>query len=151
MVIGGTNFTEQVFYDHNTKRKHHRGRLFSAWSPWRLIHDELTIDNSPWVTPTLLNGWTDAGSIYPIRYTKRAGIVSIQGSVVNGTATSGTNILQLPVAFRPYSTMVFVCDCIGAGHQPGYIAVYNDGTIQIDSVPAATATIFLSMTFAAGN
>ncbi len=54
-------------------------------------------------TPTLLNGFTNYGSVYaPASYVQdSAGRVSIQGLLANGTRTNGTVIFTIPAALRP--------------------------------------------------
>ncbi len=54
-------------------------------------------------TPTLLNGFTNYGSVYaPASYVQDStGRVSIQGLLANGTRTDNTPIFSMPAALRP--------------------------------------------------
>ena len=51
------------------------------------------------ITPTLLNGWVDYGTVYsPVSYSRKNNVVTLIGLVKSGT--TGT-IFTLPVGFRP--------------------------------------------------
>jgi hypothetical protein len=54
-----------------------------------------------WITPTLLNGWTNVGTPYAtLRYFKDPlGIVHLQGFITGGTAWSP--VCTLPAGYRP--------------------------------------------------
>lgn len=60
-----------------------------------------------WTAPTLLAGWVNYGSgEQTARYRKdSSGTVWVQGVIKNGTTTSGTLILTLPVGYRPALTL----------------------------------------------
>lgn len=62
---------------------------------------------SPWITPTLINNWTNFGSGFSnAAYCKDAmGFVHTRGTVGNGT--SGTAVFQLPAGFRPAAKLLY--------------------------------------------
>jgi hypothetical protein len=69
-----------------------------------------------WITPTLLNSWTNYGSGWNTAgYRKIAGIVYLKGLVTGGT--QGTVVYNLPAGFRPIGGMHFanVTSTAGAG------------------------------------
>lgn len=56
----------------------------------------------PWITPSLLNGWTVYGAPYgPANYAKINDVVYIRGLVTPGTVTQGTPIFNLAAGYRP--------------------------------------------------
>lgn len=58
----------------------------------------------PYTSPTLLNGWMNAGGHNNCAYYKDDfSIVRLSGFIASGTATDGTTIFVLPVGCRPYS------------------------------------------------
>lgn len=75
-----------------------------------------------WITPTLLNGWTEGGA--GVKYTKNEfGEVRVDLSAVPGTG----DIFVLPVGYRPNKTMDFPCQS-GSGF--GAIRINKFGSVQ---------------------
>jgi hypothetical protein len=65
-----------------------------------------SLGTEDWITPTLLNGWT-VGSGYAVSYRKDAdGVVHLRGRVDAG---SSSQIMALPVGYRPSYTAGFAC------------------------------------------
>ncbi|MDQ0047213.1 hypothetical protein J2T18_001496 [Paenibacillus polymyxa] len=110
-------------------------------------------DNPVWVTPTLLNGWTNrAADLSQISYLKdSAGYVHIKGVAKPGAVN--TSIFQLPAGYRPSLSIVAVVAAntdnahdvlgrinIGANGNVGMIAVAgititDTGWVSLDSLP----------------
>lgn len=61
------------------------------------------VEDSGWVTPTLLNGWTSESGL-TLRYRKYRGVLYISGRVSGGTAAP---VFNLPVGFRPEVSFSF--------------------------------------------
>lgn len=122
-----------------------------AGQPWHEHYTSQNVDGSLWHTPTLQNGWIDAGGIDSIRYTKRAGIVSIQGAITGGSTANGTILFFLPAGYCPLSGCEFACRAgpFGAGSAPVGLVVSPDGGVLINF--AGASPIVFGITFAAGN
>ncbi|MDH2330305.1 MULTISPECIES: hypothetical protein [Paenibacillus] len=110
-------------------------------------------DNPAWLTPTLLNGWTNIDtSLSQISYLKDSnGYVHIKGVAKPGAMN--TNVFQLPVGYRPSRTIVAGVAAntdkdhdvlgrinIGANGNVAILAVAgititNTGWVSLDSLP----------------
>jgi len=68
-------------------------------------HTHTGLDDTGWVTPTLLNGWVnyDSNAYAIARYRKIGNTVYVSGLVKSGTV--GTDIFILPPGFRPQRNM----------------------------------------------
>lgn len=95
---------------------------------------------TPWVAPTLVNGWVNFGSDYlgaayqTARYRKVGDVVYIEGMIKSGTIDQPVFIL--PAGFRPAARQVFTCLCRGAEMSPsvgigvgGVLYVTPGGTV----------------------
>lgn len=62
-----------------------------------------------WITPTLLNGWTDFGGVYEsVGYMKdEFGFVHIRGMIKGGTV--GQNAFMLPEGYKPLKSQYHMC------------------------------------------
>lgn len=99
-------------------------------------------DDTGWITPTLLNSWSNLGSGYvAARYRRLNGIVYVQGTVTGGTVTSGTNILNLPAGFRSSATMQFPVATTSASGA-ARIEMAADGNIKTSTGVSASALSF---------
>jgi len=65
----------------------------------------ITLDNKPWITPTLLNSWANLGSPWSTcQYFKDAtGVVHLKGMVSGGA--DSTIVFQLSSGYRPSESM----------------------------------------------
>ncbi|MGR6761733.1 hypothetical protein [Paenibacillus polymyxa] len=99
-------------------------------------------DNPVWITPTLLNGWTNHdGALSQISYLKdSAGYVHIKGVAKPGAMT--TNVFQLPVGYRPSRTLVVgVAANTDSGHDVlGRVNILPNGTVAILAIAGITIT-----------
>src|SRR5699024_9515174 len=70
------------------------------------IREKADKKQEDWITPTLLNGWTQHASYLPLRYMKdEFGFVHLQGHVVAGT---DRDVLLLPPGYRPTGSLEFI-------------------------------------------
>lgn len=70
-------------------------------------HTHSQLDDTGWITPTLLNGWVDYDPVNyaTAQYRKIGNVVQIKGLVKNGTTNA--DIFILPVGFRPTRNLHF--------------------------------------------
>lgn len=84
----------------------------------------------PWFAVTSFNNsWAAWDAVnYPVKYSKNeAGIVTLEGLLSGGTATTGTVMFTLPVGFWPdHTNLNFAVIAYNAG--------WNNGNIQINEV-----------------
>lgn len=99
-------------------------------------------DNPAWLTPTLLNGWTNHDvTLSQISYLKdSAGYVHIKGIAKPGAMN--TNVFQLPAGYRPSRTMVAgVAANTDSGHDVlGRVNIGSNGNVAILAVVGITIT-----------
>ncbi|PNQ81969.1 hypothetical protein [Paenibacillus sp. F4] len=99
-------------------------------------------DNPAWLTPTLLNGWTNHDvTLSQISYLKdSAGYVHIKGVAKPGAMN--TNVFQLPAGYRPSRTIVAgVAANTDSGHDVlGRINIGASGNVAILAVVGITIT-----------
>lgn len=92
------------------------------------------IRQSAWLSPTLLNGWSDYGGAYCTAqyYRDPNRTIHIKGTVAGGTTTSGTNIFVLPAGYRPLQNHVFAQTSY-SGATPGSasITVAQNGAVFV--------------------
>lgn len=73
------------------------------------VNDRIMSTNSPWKTPSLLNGWKQRSGYAAVGYYKDLfGFVHLKGAVQGGTGTAGTGILTLPEGYRPEGNERFI-------------------------------------------
>lgn len=61
-----------------------------------------------WNAAILGNGWVNYGGTFaPARYRRKAGIVYVQGLIMNGTIGSAVASFVLPAGYRPAATLIF--------------------------------------------
>lgn len=77
-------------------------RAGSSWVAIARVPTSSTAPDTGWITPTLLNGWTEA-AYGPVRYRRLNGIVYLRGILLSGTVT--TPAFALPVGFRSANEM----------------------------------------------
>lgn len=105
----------------------------------------LKADDEAWITPTLLNSWTDWAAAFdtPAYYKDKSNVVHLKGLARNGTATSGTVLFNLPSGYRPAKEKIFVTVSNDAF---GQIRIQTDGDVVIQT--GSTAWIsFEGITF----
>lgn len=97
----------------------------------------------PWVTPTLLNGWTQYGSSFrPARYRIVGDEVQIEG-LVKGSSASSDTIFNLPADYTPSLGGIFSCSgpVVGSGGaNNSYRVDVSDGSVSAISAVNPTAT-----------
>jgi hypothetical protein len=120
----------------------------TATPTWAELYTTGNVDGSPWVAPTLLNGWVGIGG-RPTRYTKRAGIVSVQGTISGGATAASTVLFVLPVGYRPFFDIAFNVHN-GAGKVAQLFILAATGGVYIDTI-VNNAQLYTVFTFAAGN
>lgn len=80
--------------------------------------------------PALQNGWTYYGvsRSYPMMFKDLSGVVHLQGAIAAGNAAAGTNLLNLPLGFRPRLLLLFnVYSLGGTTSGLGNVFVYGAG------------------------
>lgn len=104
--------------------------------------DSVTFANghttTPWIVPALQNGWLIYGEPYSFRgFCKTNGIVSCQGIINGGTATSGTLIWTFPAGFRPKG-LTHTAVAMGAAPYVGLLNIYPDGTVKCNTAVSSS-------------
>ncbi|MET0466482.1 MAG: hypothetical protein ABW007_25210 [Chitinophagaceae bacterium] len=77
------------------------------------VADQLNLNTSDiaalkpgaWQPVTFQNGWANESGFQGVRYCKWGNLVFVQGSCVHADATSFATVFQLPVGFRPPSSV----------------------------------------------
>lgn len=96
------------------------------------------ITDTDWIPVTLLNGWTNYPGWEPAALRRHNGLVFMRGLIQSGTTTDGTQILNLPVGYRPSATGKHVSTAIAGG--TGVIKVRESGTIDCGTPVSSTWT-----------
>lgn len=130
-AAGNAVWGKQIFYATSGK-VYHRSNVTPgtfAGAPWRELYDSSAEDSAAWVTPTLQNGWASAVDPDGVRCTRRAGIVTITGTMIGGSfsGASTDHAFVLPAGFRPRSNSVVYAYTPAAGAFP--IVVKADGGV----------------------
>lgn len=100
----------------------------TSWGAWSEVATNLSVDNAPWITPTLLNGWTQYSSEFPLGYRKCAGHLQLKGIVQGGTI--GQPIMALPAGYRPPQKTICTTVCGNTnGLVPNRLDIASDGTV----------------------
>ena len=77
-----------------------------------LVNTKADITQEAWITPTLLNGWTNNTGGLTSRYKKDTmGVVWVELFVNSGT--TGSNIFQLPIGYRPTQNIFITGNATG--------------------------------------
>lgn len=103
-----------------------------------------------WVTPTLLNGWTNFDPAeetdYRAAYMKDSlGFVHIRGTIKNGTNSSAA--FTLPIGYRPkvlYQGFVVPC-----ANGVANVTIQNSGNVFVYTITGTTAYVHLTLSFRA--
>ena len=83
-----------------------------------------------WITPTLLNGWTEV-SEYPVRYMKdQFGFVHFKGRILGGT--TGTLAFMILAGYRPLNHIGFLLPT--NAYNVTLARAYNDLMLQYQSI-----------------
>ncbi|GGI97116.1 hypothetical protein [Paenibacillus hunanensis] len=113
---------------------------------------EKTQISSPWIVPTLLNGWT-AISGYRTGYRKigNSNIVQMSGVLTNGVTTVGTVLFYLPQGYRPASSFVFTANSRNNSGSYNSITldVRDSGAVLISFGTPYTGALTFEVTFEA--
>ena len=101
-----------------------------------------------WITPTLLNGWEPYANTHsqPAYYKDQFGVVHLRG-MVKRTSGVGTQLLTLPVGYRPEKTSYFVGT--RSGSDACRIAVLDIGSVYLETSSNVWTSID-GITFKAG-
>lgn len=75
-------------------------QAWSAWSKYQMVED------SGWITPTLINGAHSSNVNYLCQYRKINGVVYLRG-VITGI-TGACNLFELPTGYRPIGYQRFL-------------------------------------------
>lgn len=105
--------------------------------------------DSGWKTATLQNGWTNISN-RTMKYRRIGNVVYIQGTISGGTYTAGTTLFTLPEGFRntmPYQK--FVGEYYSSGAQVGFIYVYNNGIVALDTALPGNSEFSFSISYVA--
>ena len=108
------NTNEATRQENETTRQQAEGERESAESNRASAEEQRKIDHADrsaelagkankkqedWITPTLLNGWTNRSPLTPVRFRKNEfGTVEIEGAIKGGTL--GTSAFVLPLGYR---------------------------------------------------
>jgi len=101
-----------------------------------------------WIAPTFLNSWVNVGGGYYTAgyYKDSIGIVHLRGLIKGGTTTAGTDLLQLPVGYRPAKHMFFPAV---SNYAYCAIQVLATGIVELGTVASATWIDLSSISFRA--
>lgn len=105
--------------------------------------------DAAWIAPAMLNGWVNYGAPYSNAGYRRFGDrVAIRGAFKNGTENAV--IFNLPVGYRPSTTLVFPCWMVeGTGQGWAYASVAANGDVKHvrigNSAPASPGNDFVSL------
>ncbi|MDN4085980.1 hypothetical protein [Paenibacillus polymyxa] len=103
-------------------------------------------DNPAWLTPTLLNGWTNYGSNNTaIGYKKIGNLVVIKGILKGGVYTRNTELFKLPPGYRPIERNIYPAY---AGDVFAAVWVNGTGIVAID-IAQSNASLAISIVFEA--
>lgn len=95
-------------------------------------------------TASLLNGWVPFTANETIRFIKSVdGIVTLFGTVKDGTTTSGTPLFTLPVGFRPSTVIRSPCytyDISGTSYT-AQVIIDTDGSVLVSGAHAAQLSL----------
>ncbi len=118
-----------------------------GWSAWyKVLAPAVGSDN--WITPTLLNGWTEVSGV-PVRYCKDAqGFIHFKGRVTNTASTAaGSVLMSLPAGYRPGSAIHQPISRLDSEINTARIYAGTDGTVNFQtSLPAGTAVDISALT-----
>jgi hypothetical protein len=96
---------------------------------------------TPWVAPTLQNGWV--GYSWTPFYRKVGDVVQFRGTV-NGGA-NGSIIMTLPVGFRPVQNHDFISYHWPGGAAACYVSVLTNGTLTASPLGGGAAVQYVSL------
>ncbi|MEO3944112.1 hypothetical protein [Gorillibacterium sp. CAU 1737] len=103
-----------------------------------LENEAASINQSQWITPTLLNGWM--ASTPPIQYRREGNKVRIRGRLKSGVV--GQYVFKLPADLLPEaftSTPAFQFN--GNVWSPGVIDIGTNGAVVVSTINSATADV----------
>ncbi|WP_046225566.1 hypothetical protein [Paenibacillus dauci] len=100
-------------------------------------------DQTPWLYPTLLNGWAALNSDTVVRYRKTSdGLVIVQGLVSGGSSLGQTTVFRLPPGYKPKRTiqpLTYYRD--NTGLRPTNLDIYPDGAVKLEGSGIASNNI----------
>ena len=109
---------------------------FNGTAELTSITDLLTLVNTKadktqeaWITPTLLNGWTQYGSAVVGFFKDAFGLVRLRGAIGGGASTTYPFIL--PVGYRPPQFFRAPIICVGSSITMGFLEVATNGVVTI--------------------
>lgn len=83
-----------------------------------------TVDDTGWLAPTFLNGWSSHSSSHEVQYRRRGDWVHIRGLGVSGTAEE---VFNLPSGYRPHKDLWFGTSASSGAER---MAVRSSGDVQ---------------------
>ncbi|WP_157958564.1 pyocin knob domain-containing protein [Salinicola sp. CPA57] len=120
-----------LYFPANMNEIYYRYYYNDEWSAWHKFYN--TSQETGWITPTLLDGWTTYGSSYDsVQYRRDAmGYVHLKGLLRTFTDWHLSDIFTLPAGFRPAGSQIFgaFCDQGASSVNIGRINVYPSGTV----------------------
>lgn len=108
-------------------------------------HVEADASGFDWTAATLQNSWVDYGGAWETAaFCRRAGVTYLRGLIKNGTVTSGTTIMVLPVGYRPSAAKHFACV---SNNAVCTLQVYPNGDVKIGANANATWVSLANISF----
>lgn len=97
-----------------------------------VISDSPPLEDTGWIAPTLLNGWSNFGGGHAVAgYRRMNGVVHLKGLIKSGTI-GGVAALNLPAGFRP-AEQLLLPGADGTNATNGRIDIYPNGDVQMVS------------------
>ena len=100
---------------------------------------------TPWIAPTLLNGWANLGAPWQVaQYRKVGDIVYLRGVITNPTpvaTNASSGMFTLPTGFRPANYEIASANCAGASGYGaiGRVNMTSAGAVEIVNSGGAAA------------
>lgn len=143
----GAGFQTQLYMTLNQK-VYYRYQSSGGWSGWSQIFDD-----DGWQVPALVNGYVAGNGL---RYRRKNGRVSIQGTVLNGNPwVANSVIFTLPAGYRPAMpvSQTMLISYGNLASQLSHVIVNTNGTVvaeytaKIISTPSGTGTGVFNLSF----
>lgn len=111
-------------------------------------------DDTGWIYPTLLNGWTQYGNPWDCVFRRRNGVTYLQGMLANHSGSGLTSpMFTLPPGFRPGFNAVFYTaqegNTSGVALNAAVMFVLKNGDVYAASNPGVEWTSLSGIQFLA--